>query len=356
MQKKPKRSLTKSLTPAIFETMSDLSRQNTLTVKISPSIVIFTFLFIAGIWLAMQIKAIIFMTFIAYIISVGLNKGIDRLEHQLKWPRIFSVLIAYVLFLLVLSLFVAFIFPPLIKELSVLLTNIQLPLIFQDELKDFEVNFGSIKGLLDTFGTSISTAFTILSSTFSGAFVAITTMVIALYFSLEKPKIIDDLASFFSQDQAKEIKSFFHEIDNQLGNWIRGEMILMTVIGLLTFVGLIILQVPYALPLAIIAGLLEIVPNIGPVFSAVPAIIVAFLTFGWPAALAVSVLYLLVQQLENNLIVPKIMRSSVNINPLVSILGILIGAKLFGVVGALLAVPIFIVLRTIFTTWQKYFR
>lgn len=336
--------------------MSDTSTKQELTVKISPSIVIFTFLFIAGIWLAMQIKAIIFMTFIAYIISVGLNKGIDKLESKLKLRRILGVLIVYVLFITLLSLFIAFIFPPLIKELSIFLASIQLPVVFQDEFKNFEINFGSIKGLLDTFGTSITTAFTIIGSTFSGAFVAITTMVISLYFSLEKPRIIDGLAGFFSKNRVEEIKEFFHEVDSQLGNWIRGEMILMTVIGLMTFLGLMALKVPYALPLAIIAGLLEIVPNIGPIFSAVPAIAVAFLTFGWPVAIAVTILYLVVQQLENNLIVPKIMRTSVNINPLVSILGILIGAKLFGVVGALLAVPAFIVFRTIFTTWKKYIK
>ena len=335
--------------------MSDTSKQE-LTVKISPSIVIFTFLFIAGIWLAMQIKAIIFMAFIAYIISVGLNKGIDQLEQKLKLHRVFGVLLVYILFIALLSLFIAFIFPPLIKEMTVLLASIQLPTIFQDEFKNFEINLGSIKGLFDTFGTSLTAAFTIISSTFSGAFVAITTMVISLYFSLEKPKVIDGLANFFSKSRVGEIKEFFHEIDNQLGNWIRGEMILMTIIGLMTFLGLIALKIPYALPLAIIAGLLEIVPNIGPIFSAVPAIAVAFLTFGWPVALAVTVLYIVIQQLENNLIVPKIMRSSVNINPLVSILGILIGAKLFGVIGALLAVPIFIVCRTIFITWKKYIK
>lgn len=334
--------------------MSDTSPKQELTVKISPSIVIFTFLFIAGIWLAMQIKAIIFMTFIAYIISVGLNKGIDRLQNKLKTPRILGVLIVYILFIILLSLFIAFIFPPLIKELSVLLASMQLPTVFQNEFKNFEVNFGSIKGLLDTFGTSITTAFTVISSTFSGAFAVITTMVISLYFSLEKPKVIEGLAGFFSKDRVEEIKEFFHEVDSQLGNWIRGEMILMTVIGLMTFLGLIALKVPYALPLAIIAGLLEIVPNIGPIFSAVPAIAVAFLTFGWPVAIAVTVLYLVVQQLENNLIVPKIMRTNVNINPIVLILGILIGAKLFGVVGALLAVPTFIVFRTVFTTWKKH--
>ncbi len=334
--------------------MSDTSSKNELTIKISPSIVIFTFLFVAGVWLAMRIKAIIFMTFIAYIISVGLNKGIDKLETKFKLRRIFGVLIVYFLFVLTSSLFLAYIFPPLIKEISNLFSNIQLSNVFQNQLDNFEVNFSSIKSLLDTFGTSISTAFTIISSTFSGAFVAITTMVISLYFSLEKPKLITDLAHLFNREKAEEIKAFFHELDNQLGNWIRGEIILMISIGLLTFFALVIMKIPYALPLAIIAGLLEIVPNIGPIFSAVPAVAVAFFAFGWPAAATICVIYLVIQQLENNLIVPKIMKTNVNINPLASILSILIGAEIFGLIGALLAVPIFIVTRTVFTTWKKY--
>lgn len=334
--------------------MSDTSSKNELTIKISPSIVIFTALFVAGVWLAMQIKAIIFMTFIAYIISVGLNKGIDKLENKLKLHRIFGVLIVYSLFISTISLFLAFIFPPLIKEVSNLFYNIQLPSMFQGQLKNFEVNFNSIKSLLDALGTSVSTAFTILSNTFSGAFVAITTIVVSIYFSLEKPKLIKDIAGLINKNRIDEVKTFFHEVDNQLGNWIRGEIILMTIIGLMTFIGLLILKVPYALPLAIIAGTLEVVPNIGPLFSAVPAVLVAFLTLGWPSALLVTALYIIVQQLENNLIVPKVMKTNVDINPLVSILGILIGAKIFGVVGALLAVPIFIVSRTVYTTWKKY--
>lgn len=336
--------------------MSDTSSKNEITVKISPSIVIFTALFIAGIWLAMQIQAIIFMTFIAYIISVGLNKGIDKLENRFKLHRIFGVLIIYSLFLSTISLFLAFIFPPLIKEVSNLFYNVQLPMIFQGQFKNFEVNFSSIKSLMDAFGTSVSTAFTIISSTFSGAFVAITTMVVSLYFSLEKPRLIKDIATIINKNRIEEVKTFFHEVDNQLGNWIRGEIILMSVIGAMTFLGLVAFKIPYALPLAIIAGTLEVVPNIGPLFSAIPAVAVAFLTFGWPTALAVAVLYLVIQQLENNLIVPKIMKTNVNINPLVSILGILIGAKVFGIVGALLAVPIFIVARTVYTTWKMYLK
>lgn len=336
--------------------MSNSINKQEISVKISPSIIVFTFLFVAGIWLAMQIQAIIFMTFIAYIISVGLNRGIDKLEKSFGLNRILGVLILYSAFVLVLSIFLAFIFPPLIKELSTLLQNMQMPMAFATQLENFEIDFASVKSLLETFGASINTALTVIGSTFSGAFVAITTMVISIYFSLEKSKLIKDLADLFDRGREEAIKSFFHEVDNQLGNWIRGQIILMTIIGLTTFVGLTLIKVPYALPLAIIAGLLEIVPNIGPIFSAVPAVIIAYLALGWPAAVAAGILYLVIQQAENSIIVPKIMKANVNINPLVSILGILIGGKVFGVVGALLAVPIFIVFRTIYTTWQKYLK
>jgi predicted PurR-regulated permease PerM len=304
-------------------------------------------------WLAVQIKDIIFMTFIAYIISVGLNKGIDKLEKKFKLPRLLSTILVYFVFVAVISIFLAFIVPPLLRELSNLFNNLQLPVVFQSQINSFEVNLTSIKGLLDTFGASISTAFNIVSSTFSSALVTISTVVIALYFSLEKPQLAKGLETLFDEKRAAQMKTFFREIDYQLGNWIRSEFILMTVIGLLTFLGLLLIKIPYALPLAIVAGLLEIVPNIGPILSAVPAIAVALFTFGWPTAVGTTILYLVVQQLENNLIVPRIMKTNVNINPLVSILGILIGAKIFGVIGALLAIPIFIVARTAYATWKK---
>lgn len=333
--------------------MSDTSSKNEVLVKISPSIVIFTFIFLVGMWLAVQIKDIIFMTFIAYIISVGLNKGIDKLEKKFKLPRLLSTILVYFVFIAVISIFLAFIVPPLLRELSNLFNNLQLPVVFQSQIKSFEINLASIKGLLDTFGTSISTAFNIVSSTFSSALVTISTVVIALYFSLEKPQLAKGLETLFDEKRATQVKTFFREIDYQLGNWIRSEFILMTVIGLLTFLGLLLIKIPYALPLAIIAGLLEIVPNIGPILSAIPAIAVALFTFGWPTAVGTTVLYLVVQQLENNLIVPRIMKANININPLVSILGILIGAKIFGVIGALLAIPIFVVARTAYATWKK---
>ena len=101
------------------------------------------------------------------------------------------------------------------------------------------------------------------------------------------------------------------------------------------------------MPLAVIAGLLEIVPTIGPIIAAIPAIIVA-LNISFPMALIVGVAYFLIQLLENNILVPRIMQRAVGLNPIVIIIGIIIGGKLLGVPGALLAIPFISLLVVIY--------
>jgi len=114
---------------------------------------------------------------------------------------------------------------------------------------------------------------------------------------------------------------------------------LMLIIGCLTFIGLYFLNVPYVLILALIAGLFEIIPYIGPIIAAIPAVILAFLVSPL-LALLVVVLYIVIQQLENYVIVPQIMKKAVGLNPIVIIVVMLIGAKLAGVLGLILAVPL----------------
>ena len=138
------------------------------------------------------------------------------------------------------------------------------------------------------------------------------------------------------------------EIEKRLGGWIRAEIVLMIIIGLLTFIGLTLLGIDYALPLAILAGFLEIIPNIGPFISAIPAVLVG-LFISPLMALAVAALYFLVQQIENNFIVPQLMAKECGINPLITIIALIAGFKLGGVIGAVLAVPIILLIEIILT-------
>jgi len=163
---------------------------------------------------------------------------------------------------------------------------------------------------------------------------------------LEWPKIVSLVSSLFSGKEEKRIKKLLNDIEAGLGAWVRGEIILMIIVGMLSFVGLTLLQVPYALSLAVWAGLLEIVPIIGPILSAVPAVLVALLVSP-VLAVAVVALYFIVQQLENHLIVPNVMRRAVGVNPLITILTLMVGAKLAGISGAVLSVPLVVLLKII---------
>ena len=136
----------------------------------------------------------------------------------------------------------------------------------------------------------------------------------------------------------KHAKAVLEQVDDKLGAWARGQLLLSFCIGLSLFIALSLLRVPYALPLGIIAGLFEFIPTLGPTLAAIPSIIVA-LTISQSLALTVLALYICIQFLENHILVPKIMQKAVGLNPILVILGIAVGANLIGIPGALLAVP-----------------
>ena len=152
-------------------------------------------------------------------------------------------------------------------------------------------------------------------------------------------------------EAAKKVMTIWLKVEERLGAWVRGQVTLAFTIGLSTFFGLTLLGIPYTFPLAILAGLLEIVPIIGPIIAAIPAILVAF-TISPLLALATAALYFIIQQVEANLVVPLVMRKAVGLPPLVTIIGLMIGGKLGGIGGAILAIPIFVTLETII---KEYF-
>lgn len=330
-------------------------KKDELLVKISPSIVVFIFLFLVGIWFIEKIKNILFITFIAYIISVGLNKPICKIQNKFAWKRSTSSIFVYFIFTVIVGFFLALIVPPLVSEFSIMLSTFQLPPEIEMMFDTFELNLQDISRFTEQWGGSLSTAISVISSTFSGIFTVIMTLVISLYMSIEKGQVVRDFSWLTRDDKKiKQFKEAVHEINIQLGNWIRGEFTLMLIVGTMVFIGTALIGLPYPLPLALLAGMMEIIPNIGPTVSAIPAIFIALITLGWPGAIVTLALYILIQQLENNLIVPRIMQRNVNVSGLTVILGILIGGTIFGVAGALLAVPTIIVLRTVFETWVKY--
>ena len=330
-------------------------QKDELVVKISPSIVIFIFLFLASIWFVGKIKNVLFITFIAYIISVGLNKPISSIQDKFHWKRSTSSVLVYFLLAIIAGIFLALIVPPLVGEFSTMLSSFKLPAEIDIVPNSVELNLQDISQFTNQWKDSVSTAISVVGSTFSGAVTVVMTLVISLYISIEKGQVIRDF-SWLTQDKnkIKQFEEITQETNLLLGNWIRGEFIAMTIVGVLVFIGTALIGLPYPLPLALLAAIMEIIPNIGPTVSAIPAIIIALVTLGWPGAIITAVLYIVIQQLENNLIVPRVMQKSIHVSGLTVILGILICGTIFGVVGTLLTIPSIIVLKTIFETWIKY--
>jgi len=162
--------------------------------------------------------------------------------------------------------------------------------------------------------------------------------VLSFYFIVEEGSFKKFIRSIVPFRHRPYVEDLVGRMQLQVGKWLRGQLLLGLIVGVVIYVGLSLMGVKYALVLALVAGILEVVPYIGPVISAIPAVLIASAQSPL-LALLVVILYFLVQQLENHLLVPKIMQKVVGLNPLVIILVILVAVKLAGVLGAIVAVP-----------------
>jgi len=298
-------------------------------------------------YLLIQIKEVLLLIFVATIVALALDPMVDWLKRRGFKRGLSVIIVVFTILVLVVGL-VTLLITPIVTQTQLLIT--QFPRLIDTIFKD--AYFGSFintfnKTLTDQIAGASGSLLKITLDVFTAVASLLTVLFFVAYLLLDMPRIKSSLLSIFSKESSKEsFKSIWLDLENRLGGWIRGELILMTVVGLSVFVGLSLLQVGYAVPLAVFAGLLEIVPLIGPVVSAVPAVIVGF-AISPLTGLGVLGLFILVQQLENNFIVPKVMQKAVDLNPLVTMIAILIGGKLLGIVGALLAVPVTLVVLII---------
>lgn len=314
-------------------------------IEISHRTIIFTLATLAMSWILLKLLDVIFLIFIAFIFVSTLRSPVDFLVRR-KIPRPLSIGIIYLIVIGLIILIFRVIIPPLIEQTSLLIEN--LPSIINQANDILIINnissdqiSGSITGQLGSFG---SNAVTITAGFFNSIFSVMTMFVITFYSLLYWEQITNMVKSLFTGENEKRAEKLIKNLEFGLGAWVRGQITLVIIIGVITYIGLALLGVPYALPLAIVAGLSEVVPVIGPIVGAIPAILAGF-TVSPIIGIATVALYFVIQQLENNLIVPTVMRRAIGINPLVTILALIIGTKLYGIMGAVLAVPVAVTIK-----------
>ena len=311
-------------------------------IEISHRTIVFIAVFGIFLWFLFQIRQIILGLFIAVILMSSLNPLIKRLEEK-KIPRWLAIALIYLLFFLILGFAVGGLVPPLLVQTSNLIEKIpdffrQFSFLGIDE----KVIAGQLSGL-----TSVpANIFKFIAGIFSNIVGIFALGMITFYLLLERKNLDSYLTVLFGENKEKQIEKVIDKIESRLGNWVRGQLLLMVIVGVLNYIGFRIIGISFALPLAILAFLFEIIPNIGPTTAAFPAILIG-LTISPYHALATAGWCFFVQQIENSILVPKIMKKVAGVNPLVSILALAVGFNIAGIGGAILAIPIFIVLEVV---------
>lgn len=316
--------------------------RKTKKVEISQKTVISLTFFLISIWFLFQIRDILLALFISLILVGATNPLVTRLEKKgtPRWLAIFSI---YLLLLFTLILAGVGLVPPLVDQTGLL---IQAILGLSDSLSFLGLSSEVVQAQLQSLGGLPSQIAKLAVSIFSNVATILGISVVTFYLLLEHKNLDQYLFSIFDFKKQKKAKAIIDTLEKKMGGWVRAQILLMTTIGFLSYLGFKLLRLKFALPLAILAGFLELIPNIGPTIAAIPAVIIGmmhspligFLTLAWS---------LLIQQLENSLIVPKLMQKSVGVNPLVTILSLAIGFKLAGIKGAVLAIPVYLTVETL---------
>lgn len=312
----------------------------TRRIDISSKTVFFIVGFLLSLWILFKILDIILIFFVAFILMSALSPLSDRLRN-FGFPHVLAVILVFFTFVGLLVTLITLGLTPLVAQTSHLFQRLAdaSELLLQTNLIDAAL----IKQeLSNASGQLVSITVDIFKNFIS----LVSILVITIYMMLDRDKIEYYGISLFLEQHRERAKNILRLIEDKLGAWLRGQAILSLLIGVLVYFGLLALGVEFALPLAILAALLEVVPVIGPIISAIPAVLLA-LTVSPIIALMVTGLYLAIQQVEGHLVVPQVMKRAVGLNPLLVILAVSVGGRLLGIGGALLAVPIAVVIQLI---------
>lgn len=318
-------------------------------IEISTGTIFRTILILLALGFLYLVRDVIMLLFISIIVVSALDPIIDWLQKK-KISRPIGVLLVYFLLICIIVISISFLIPPIVEQFkdfsSALSRNSQEIGGAFDGINNYlqsqNINFDSQKIINDISSKLSAVPEEIISGTigiFSGFLSIIIIFSMAFYMLVKENGVHHFIVSIAPEKSKEYISSLAIRIKSKIGKWMQGQLLLMLIIFVVVFAGLLVLRVPYALSLAVFAGIMEIVPYIGPIIFAVPGIILGFLISPLTGVL-VTLLYIVAQQFESNVVVPQVMKKAVGLNPVVVILALLVGFQLGGILGAIIAVPL----------------
>lgn len=326
------------------------------TIDISSSTILRTIFILLLLGFLFLVRDILLLVFIAIIIVSAIDPVVDKLQKR-KIPRSVTVIFLYVFLLSLLSLAVFLLVPPLAAEVDSLGQSfpqlIEKTSGYFETVRQFAIAHNleqNISSFFATVADQLSQAganvFTGTITFLGGVFEFIIILSIAFYMTVQEKGTKKFFSAILPNDHKDYVMNLVERIEYKMGRWLQGQALLMLLVFSLDYLGLLAIGAPYALILALVAGILEIIPYIGPIISAVIAASISLL-HGPMTGLMVLALFVAVQQLEGYILTPLVMKKAVGLNPVVVILALLIGAKLAGMVGVIVSVPIATVISEI---------
>lgn len=306
-------------------------------------------------WLFYLFRLAFTLLFIAAFLGTAIGPLVDWLYHK-GIPRAWGVLLIYIA-LIGLVVGLGFLLIPLLIEQSAELA-VRLPVNYQNLRAQLMISPSRLVRLiagqlpqLHALGAAIPDAaevnpieqvtnlLEVTGKTFQGLFIFVAVFLLAFYWALDGERTIRGILLWLPSQSRPGIREIIAEIEERIGGFVRGQAVLCLLIGLAALAAYSLLGLPYALVLAVLAGIFEAVPVIGPMLGAIPALLIA-MTVSNQAVIGVLIATAIIQGLENYILVPRIMKRAVGVNPIVAMLALVTLSSLLGLAGAFLAIPI----------------
>jgi predicted PurR-regulated permease PerM len=293
---------------------------------------------------AWEMRDLLLSLFIAYIIMSAAKQPVEWFTKK-GASRGVAVLSVFLLFIIFVGFIISWIIPPFIIETTLFINHFPKIVESVKKIAPLNINLGNFS-FIQYVPSVTNNFFAVVGSLFSNVSFVVTTIFFSIYLTLDSQSIYNVIARLLSKQDAEKVIKIEEKIEKRLGQWLVGQLLLMVIIGVSTYIGLLILGVKYALPLGIIAGALEAIPTIGPTIAAIPAFLVGF-SQAPLLGLFTLLLSVIVQQFENHIIVPMVMKRVIGLHPVVTLIALIIGGRYGGVLGMLFAIPLTLVFGVI---------
>ena len=307
---------------------------------------------------ARSVLNILVLVLIALVLAVGLEPAMRAME-RLRIRRGVATALMILAVIVLATLFVALLAPPLVSQVREFADAVPGYISRLDKRSDWLGHLARqyhasarIRDFLSQLPTKVSQSFgTILGlagTVLGGAFEVLTVTILTVYFVLGGPRLRSAAAQLFAPQHRERADRVMEESVAKIGGYVLGNLITSAVCGALAIIALLILRVPYAVPLGMWAGVADLIPQFGSYLGAIPAVLVGLFQ-GPLIGLIVLAYFIAYQQFENYVLAPKVMQNAIDLSPAAVIISTLIGGSLLGFAGALLAIPIAATIKVVIT-------